>query len=244
MRENKDEKLDKLFKSYVEEEKTPDESVTKKAIEFMRANPQKEEVPVAETAAATAGESANIGGVRRNYVVAGAALFMALCVALIFYFVIKASSDSPDFALSSSVSEAQLEETEGDISPSSAGEDGFLRFIEYDSVTLYCEYALTEDAAGYSAGDVVVYYVEYVADGKEIMLYVEAENIYLDSIAFYKECENEQTYSGTTFLYYINGEAATSYAYFQVGAYGYNMEILTSDKDVLFGLLKAIAEKI
>lgn len=251
MKDKKDEKLNNLFSDYVQEEQLPPESVTANAAEFMRTNAQKQKsavaVPIAETA-----EGSERGGnaERKKYIIAIAAAFvvLVLCAVLICYAIANPKLDSEPFDLATSVereqiSEEQLQET-SDEGTATSDERRIPAFVEQNSITEYKEYALTEAVGDYSTGEIVLRYLEFSVAEKQAKLYVESENIYFDELAFYKGYEADLTYSGINFLYGIDKEQAAAYVYFQVDSYGYNLELNTSDSDVLQSILADIAEKL
>lgn len=233
----KDEQLNALFREYVEEEKSPPESVTLKAKQLM--GKETERVEEVVPALAAEAEGGTVGGKRRlintkalYFAIAAAALLIGIL--LIWRFTAKPQ----EFPLRlSPVSLSALTEKE-----SAYEEKEFLPFIEKDSVTIYKEYALKENAENYRAGDVVAYYLEYTfQNGIRGKLYVEAENVYLDNLASYKLFESEQKTERNT--YYIDDtdvNKKVSYFYFSYGSYGYNLEVSTVEESEIKTILQNI----
>ena len=135
----KDEQLNALFREYVEEEKSPPESVTLKAKQLMGKETERVEevVPAlaAEAEGGTVGEKRRLINTKALYF-AIAAVALLIGILLIWRFAAKPQ----EFPLRlSPVSLSALTEKE-----SAYEEKDFLPFIEKDSVTVYKEYALKE----------------------------------------------------------------------------------------------------
>jgi len=244
MKEEKDEKLNALFKDYISKEDSPSEDTTKEAIEFMRSR-REEEVPVAAMAASDGGAPVIKNGRKKYYIVAIAAGFLLLCGMFVFFMSQRGNAWDVSTALGlESVSKEQLDESISAISETSTSDDGFLNFVPFEAVKEYREYPLIEDVGDYGAGDCVIYYVEYSDGGLEVKLYAEAEGICWDELNFYKQCERAVVYSDVTFYYDIDEASATSYAYFRTDSFGYDIEISTADKAALQDFLTKIAKKI
>jgi len=244
MEEKKDEKLNALFKDYLSEEEAPSKNVTQKAVEYMRTAEQ-EEVPVSVAATQNSTSSEGKGGRKRYYFIAAAGFLLLLCAALAYAFISK--NNLSDFSSAESltaVSDSQLSETEASIPQGATEWNGVLRFVPYEAVKEYKKYYLTENVADYSAGEPIIYYVEYSMDGQSIALYAEANGICLEELAFYKEYGQKTVYSGVTFWYGINDETKTSYAYFKSDSFGYNLKLFSADKATLEKILSEIAKNI
>ena len=186
----------------------------------------------AEAEGGTVGEKRRLINTKALYFAIAAALLIGIL--LIWRFTAKPQ----EFPLRlSPVSLSALTEKE-----SAYEEKEFLPFIEKDSVTVYKEYALKENAENYRAGDVVAYYLEYTfQNGIRGKLYVEAENVFLDNLASYKLFEIEQKTERNT--YYIDDTDVNkkiSYFYFSHGSYGYNLEVSTVEESEIKTILQNI----
>jgi len=258
MEEKKDEQLNALFKDCVAGEKAPSKNVTLKATEYMREAKAEERVPVAEISVQGANVSApDGGGKRKYYFIAIAGGFLLLCAMLLFFFLGKGgNADFSSATKGEGISLTQLDEANdyssgagansgSDSLPSSSAFDGgVFGFIPKESVTEYKEYVLRESVGGYGAEETVIYYVEYTYGEYGVEIYAEADGICLDDLNFYKQYSKTLTYSDITFYYDIDGEEATSYAYFKTDSFGYNLEVSTSDKAVLESFLSYVAKNI
>jgi len=242
MKKEQDEKLNSLFKNYISEEESPDESVTDKAMEFM-SSAEREKVPLSVTAGAEGTSSSSRGDGRKYSLIITAGVLLILCALLVYVFSSSNRLSDLTSAPAQTVAREQLSEAPLDLSSPTAGKSLF-PFISEETIKSCKEYSLKEEVADYSAGEAVIYYVEYTAEGKDVRLYAEADGIYSDELSAYKEYEQAQLHSETIFYYETDEEANVSYVYFKGESFGYNMQLSTADKTVLEKILSDIAEKI
>lgn len=230
----KDERLNGLFSEYLQEGEEPPASVTTGAKELMRKRAAALSVAETENGGGTLGRTGFFGRDKTLYVVAAVALFLVLLSACLFL-IGRGSGD--DFLVGlSQVESLQLSERVKDYE-----EKDFLPFVNAASVTEYKEYSLNDDIDRYGKGNVLVYYTEFVtADGIVVTVYTEVEGIYLDNLSAYKQKKSAQKIGEICF--YRQSDSDGEAYYFTYSSYGYNLQIGSTERGVVNGILGYIAQ--
>ncbi len=235
-REKKDEELNTLFRAFVAERQSPPPSVSQKAKLLMGGK-------VAETAKeeifshAAGGEGVFRGRTAKRqlgYSLA-AALLALLSATLFLLYAIR----QPSLSL---IGSTPLERSALTERTTEYSEKDFLPFIEKNSVTCYTEFSLKEDADRYHANDVVAYYLEYRTEGVSLFLYVESKGVYLTETNDYKQARALHKYDKISFRVDTDSKQTFALCYFTHDRYGYNLGILSADKEKIEEILKTINE--
>lgn len=234
--DKKDEELSALFCAFVEEKQSPPPSITQKAKALMNGN-------VAETAKeeilsqSTGGESVSRGNSsnkKSSYYLAAAVLALLSAMLFLLYAI-----RQPSLSL---IGSTPLERSALTERTTEYSEKDFLPFIEKNSVTCYTEFSLKEDADRYHANDVVAYYLEYRTEGVSLFLYVESKGVYLTETNDYKQARALHKYDKISFRVDTDSKQTFALCYFTHDRYGYNLGILSADKEKIEGILKTINE--
>ena len=239
MKEKKDEKLNHLFKSYIQEEEAPPECVTNKAIELMRNQPQTEEVIVPVPAAATGG--GNVAGRRLNnparYAIAVSALALLLCAVLLLCFLLPARGPFLDMTSQS------LNETQYAAVAKQFEENEYFPFIDSRTVSEYKEYVLTEEIEYYYEGDTVGYYVKYRTENNvNIELFLELDGISFETLNSFRELTDTTEITDVTV--YSDTEGSVTNIFFVYTTNAYNLIADTTDQELINNILYDMIENL
>lgn len=246
MRNKQDKKLNELFKSYIEEEAAPSLSVTDAATDVLR-NAAAKNVAVAnlatEEGSYPCGKAKSVN--MRQWL--AVSVVAALLIVLGCFFMFKDNSSDQDLSSGlSTVNYEMLTETEA----LSAGR--FVPFAAEASVGAesfevmeYKEYALKEDTDVFKKGEAVLYTAKYVLENEtEAALFVEKNGICMEELSEYKNAEQSRQLGGNIIFFKLNGIEDYAYAYFQYGAYNYNLKLYLADEERLFEVVEEILQNL
>ncbi|MGN1094019.1 MAG: hypothetical protein ACI4SC_03475 [Candidatus Neoclostridium sp.] len=238
-KDRKDEKLDRLFTEYVEQNEKPSENVMLKAKEYMKKSPERVAAtsPVRVAAAGAGGERAQNPKKNVQFIVLLTGIIAVAIVVLALMQLINSTAPSPA-SVNGTISRAQLTE----ISKLYEQKD-FLPFVEAETVTEYKEYALTQRVENHEEGDVVVYYVEYArSDAVAARLNVKVSDIAFDELSYYETLTDYYEAGGIVFGVSAEKVSGNTYVYFSKGDYVYCLTVETDGQTQIETILDHIAE--
>ena len=190
MKKYKDEQLNALFGTYLEEGKIPDGRVTEKAKRVLEERRSAQTVwaaePVLVGSAATGHTASALHMSKRRKAETGILAAVLGCALLLLGWVLclQLFSSGPIV-----FNWSQLSKVTGTVNYE---QKDFLPFVAEDSVNRYDEYELNEESPYYEEyeGDIVLYYVQFESYGVMVDIFIEVAGFELDSLDGYLETDD------------------------------------------------------
>ena len=233
----KDEQLDALFGTYLEEGKIPDGRVTEKAKQALAERRSVQTVWAAEpvpAGSAATGHTASVSHMsRRRKAETGILAAVLGCALLLLGWILCLQLFSSEPIV---LNWSQLSKVTGTVNYE---QKDFLPFVSEDSVNQYDEYELNEESPYYEEyeGDIVLYYVQFESYGVMVDIFIEVAGFELDSLDEYLEIDDYYGEEEPYLYLAIDEEAGRTYAYFSYDIYSYYLEIYTADESLVYDIM-------
>lgn len=237
MKKYKDEQLDALFGTYLEEGKNPDSRVTEKAKRALEERRSVQTVWAAEPApvgSAATGHTASVSHMsKRRKAETGILAAVLGCALLLLGWILCLQLFSSKTIV---LNWSQLSKVTGTVNYE---QKDFLPFVSEDSVNQYDEYELNEESPYYEEyeGDIVLYYVQFESYGVMVDIFIEVPGFELDSLDGYLEIDDYYGEEEPYLYLAIDEEADRTYAYFSFDIYSYYLEIYTAEESLVYDIM-------